>query len=152
MEGNTGSGIRWEGTEDTVECACPAMMTRWLSHHCATGLPLPSPSPLPPGSPPQDTSEVEGSSGGGGGRKVGGWPPFNLLLGSLQILSQHAPLPLLPKSVSAHPWACFTGGPLISEVMENGPRHTLQIGSDCPGVKGESFMELGESGSGGGNG
>lgn len=34
------SGIRWEGTEDTVECACPAMMTRWLSHHCATGLPL----------------------------------------------------------------------------------------------------------------
>lgn len=21
--------------------------------------------------------------------------------------------------------------------MENGPRHTLQIGSDCPGVKGE---------------
>lgn len=25
---------------------------------------------------------------------------------------------------------------MISEVMENGPRHTLQIGSDCPGAKG----------------
>lgn len=25
--------------------------------------------------------------------------------------------------------------------MENGPRHTLQIGSDCPGVKGESSGE-----------
>lgn len=34
------SRIRWEGTEDTVENACPAMMTRWLSHHCAAGLPL----------------------------------------------------------------------------------------------------------------
>lgn len=41
---------------------------------------------------------------------------------------------------------------MISEVMENGPRHTLQIGSDCLGVKGESFMEHGENrgGSGGG--
>jgi len=35
---------------------------------------------------------------------------------------------------------------LISEVMENGARHTLQIGSDCLGVKGESFTELGGSG------
>lgn len=25
--------------------------------------------------------------------------------------------------------------------MENGPRHTLQIGSDCLGVKGESYGE-----------
>lgn len=25
--------------------------------------------------------------------------------------------------------------------MENGPRHTLQIGSDCLGVKGESCGE-----------
>lgn len=46
------------------------------------------------------------------------------------------------------------GGLLISEVMENGPRHTLQIGSDCLGVRGESFSELGENrgGSGGGGG
>ena len=48
------SGIRWEGTEDTVECACPAMMTRWLSHHCASGLPLPLLPSLPPWySPPR---------------------------------------------------------------------------------------------------
>lgn len=35
--------------------------------------------------------------------------------------------------------------------MGNGPRHTLQIGSDCLGVKGESFIELGKNrgGSGG---
>lgn len=65
-EGNTVSGIRWEGTEDTVECACPAMMTRWLSHHCATGLPLLSSSPPSPWYPPQDTSEVEGSFEGRG--------------------------------------------------------------------------------------
>lgn len=38
---------------------------------------------------------------------------------------------------------------MISEVMENGPRHTLQIGSDCLGVKGESFMELGKNRGGG---
>ena len=48
VEGNTVSGIRWEGTEDTVEYACPAMMTRWLSYHCAAGLPLLSFSPPSP--------------------------------------------------------------------------------------------------------
>lgn len=42
------SEIRWEGTEDMVEYACPAMMTRWLSYHCATGLPLLSCSPPSP--------------------------------------------------------------------------------------------------------
>lgn len=73
------AGIRWEGTEDTVECACPAMMTRWLSHHCAAGLPLAFFLPLPPpGTPPQDTSEVEGSAEGrerwAGEGKGGGWP------------------------------------------------------------------------------
>lgn len=54
VEVNRVSEIRWEGTEDMVEYACPAMMTRWLSYHCATGLPpafmLAS---LPPGSPPR---------------------------------------------------------------------------------------------------
>lgn len=67
VQGTTLSGIRWEGTEDTVECACPTMMTRWLSHHCATGLPLCLLTPQPPPcTPPQDTSEVEGSVEGRG--------------------------------------------------------------------------------------
>lgn len=78
-------GIRWEGTEDTVECACPAMMTRWLRHHCATGLPSLSFSPASPGSSPQDTGEVEGT-GRWGQRSTDGRLPLNLLPGSLQIL------------------------------------------------------------------
>lgn len=57
------SGIRWEGTEDTVEYACPAMMTRWLSHHCACSPPIPTPHPL------QDfRKKEEGDSGVGVGR------------------------------------------------------------------------------------
>lgn len=41
------------------------------------------------------------------------------------------------------PGPALQGELLISEVMENSPRHTLQIGSDCLGAKGESYMELG---------
>lgn len=62
------SGERWRvwkrmgGTEDTVECACPAMMTRCLSHHCAAGLPLPflpCPPPPPPRSPPRPSGHQQ---------------------------------------------------------------------------------------------
>lgn len=142
------SEIRWEGTEDMVEYACPAMMTRWLSYHCATGLPpafmLAS---LPPGSPPispQDTSEVERRSKRGEKSGV-------LMVSCRLILSlahcrffHYMPLSLIsPNLYLLIPGPALQGELLISEVMENSPRHTLQIGSDCLGAKGESYMELG---------
>lgn len=115
-----------------------------LCHWPPPGFILPLP---PPGTPPAGHKyKVEGSAGGRGRGRVGS---FNLLLGSLQNLSLHGPLPS-----SHHICTCSSLGPLyggggvllISEVMENGACHTLQIGSDCLGVKGESFTELGGSG------
>lgn len=119
VEGSTVSAIRWEGTEDTVEYACPAMMTRWLRHHCAC---LRPPLVLPP----QDTSKREEGDGGWGGASA---VSCSLIISLAQWRC------FLPKSLPAHPWARDPGELLISEAMENGPRHTLQIGSDCLGVK-----------------
>ncbi|KAI4803820.1 hypothetical protein KUCAC02_025468, partial [Chaenocephalus aceratus] len=55
-------------------------------------------------------------------------------MGGTSILSL-CPTPSSPQICTCSSLGPLTGGLLISEVMENGPRHTPQIGSDCLGVK-----------------
>lgn len=117
----------------------------------------PSLPSLPPSPPPQDSSEVEGKSAEGReGRRGGGAPTVSRRL--ISSLAHCRFFHYMPHSLFSPNLYLLIPGPavqgggrrrrrglLISEVMENAPRHTLQIGSDCLRVKGESFMELGKN-------
>lgn len=97
---------RVQGTR--LNCARPAMMTRWLGHRCASGRPLPPPGTAPPPSPQHAPSELGGVGWGLRGA------PFNLLLGSPRDSFTNAPL-TPPETLPSRPqnlYLLIPGAPL----------------------------------------